>query len=230
MNYLIVNGDDFGASPGINRGILEAHERGILTSTSLMVERTWSEEAAALGRRAVLLSIGLHVELADPPEGHDSGAAIDRQIARFVNLLGRPPTHIDSHKNVHRSPALLASFVDRAGRWGVPLRDHGPVRHVASFYGRWGGETHPEQIGLPGLVRILDAEMATGVTELMCHPGYVDADLRSSYAVEREIELRTLCDSALPALLESRAIKLVGFSGLSRLATSATLAPAQPRP
>ena len=37
MKYLIVNADDFGASAGINRGILEAHERGVLTSTSLMV-------------------------------------------------------------------------------------------------------------------------------------------------------------------------------------------------
>ena len=34
--YLIVNADDFGQSPGINRGIIEAHERGIVTSASLM--------------------------------------------------------------------------------------------------------------------------------------------------------------------------------------------------
>ena len=39
MKYLIVNGDDFGASRGINRGILEAHQDGILTSTSLFVDR-----------------------------------------------------------------------------------------------------------------------------------------------------------------------------------------------
>jgi hypothetical protein len=32
--YLIVNADDFGQSPGINRGIIEAHEHGILTSAS----------------------------------------------------------------------------------------------------------------------------------------------------------------------------------------------------
>ena len=32
MKSLIINGDDFGASPGINRGVIEAHEKGILTS------------------------------------------------------------------------------------------------------------------------------------------------------------------------------------------------------
>src|SRR5206468_2523251 len=58
MKYLIVNGDDFGYGRGINRGIVEAHERGILTSTSLMVKTPWSEEAAALSRSMPDLSVG----------------------------------------------------------------------------------------------------------------------------------------------------------------------------
>ena len=44
---LIVNGDDFGASAGINRGIVESHARGIVTSTSLMVTGRAAREAAA---------------------------------------------------------------------------------------------------------------------------------------------------------------------------------------
>ena len=43
MRYLIVNGDDFGLSPGVSRGIIEAHRHGILTSTSLMVDRPAAE-------------------------------------------------------------------------------------------------------------------------------------------------------------------------------------------
>jgi predicted glycoside hydrolase/deacetylase ChbG (UPF0249 family) len=46
MKYCIVNGDDFGASRGINRGIVEAHCHGVLTSTSLMVNMPATEEAA----------------------------------------------------------------------------------------------------------------------------------------------------------------------------------------
>ena len=44
--HLIVNADDFGYSRGVNRGIIEAHERGIVTSASLMVKQPASEEAA----------------------------------------------------------------------------------------------------------------------------------------------------------------------------------------
>ena len=45
--YLIVNADDLGASASVNRGILEAHERGIVTSASLMVDMPASEEFAS---------------------------------------------------------------------------------------------------------------------------------------------------------------------------------------
>ena len=51
MKRLIVNGDDFGASRGINRGVIEANAKGILTSASMMVDRFASEEAARLGAR-----------------------------------------------------------------------------------------------------------------------------------------------------------------------------------
>ena len=63
MRYLIVNADDFGASHGINRGIVETHQRGILTSTSLLVDTPWSQDAASLAHTAPDLSVGLHVHL-----------------------------------------------------------------------------------------------------------------------------------------------------------------------
>ena len=52
--------------PRHQRGILEAHENGILTSTSLLVDTPWAEEAAKLGRIAPEMSVGLHAHL----DGH----------------------------------------------------------------------------------------------------------------------------------------------------------------
>src|SRR5919198_5155185 len=57
MKYLIVNGDDFGASRGVNRAIVESHRYGILTSTSLLVDVPWSESAAILSRALPGLSV-----------------------------------------------------------------------------------------------------------------------------------------------------------------------------
>ncbi|MGH7149503.1 MAG: carbohydrate deacetylase [Planctomycetota bacterium] len=218
MKYLIVTGDDFGASPGVNRGILEAHRRGILTSTSVMVDMPWSEEAGALARVAPDLSVGLHVQLdgkgeAPTPPG-DCLAEILRQLRRFEELLGRPPTHIDSHHNVHRHPWSLPAFREAAALCARPLRWESAVRCVSSFYGRWGGESHPEQIGVEYLLRLVRTEFGEGATELCCHPGYADPDLRSSYFAEREIERATLCDPAVRAALEERGIALIGFRDL----------------
>ena len=62
---LIVNADDFGLSPGVNAGVVQAHEHGILTSASLMVRSPAAAEAAAYARGAPGLSLGLHVDLGE---------------------------------------------------------------------------------------------------------------------------------------------------------------------
>ncbi|HVH66764.1 MAG TPA: ChbG/HpnK family deacetylase [Gemmatimonadales bacterium] len=221
LKLLIVTADDFGISHGINRGVIEAHGRGILTSTSLLVNRPAAEQAAALGRAYPALSIGLHLEL--DPDGPPASVPteLERQLARFVQLVGTTPTHVDSHHDVHRDPRVLPEVRAWARRVGVPVRGYSRVRHFSKFYGQWGGESHPEQIGVPGLVRLLDAAFADGeggkggsVTELTCHPGYVEPGFTSSYAAEREIELRTLCEPEVRHALEERGIRLIGFRDL----------------
>ena len=56
--FLIVNADDFGLSEGVNRGIIEAHERGIVTSASLMVLKPSAVSAAAYSREHLRLRRG----------------------------------------------------------------------------------------------------------------------------------------------------------------------------
>ena len=57
--YLIVNADDFGQSEGINRGIITAHEKGIVTSASLMVRWDAARQAAKYAGSNRALGIGL---------------------------------------------------------------------------------------------------------------------------------------------------------------------------
>lgn len=224
--YLIVNGDDFGASHGINQGIVEAHRYGILTSASLMVNIPCSEEAARLSRELPDLSVGLHVTLTTedgaPGIGLVSAARcrdeLHCQFQRFRALLDRLPTHLDSHHNVHRDPRLLPHFLDLTRQYDFPLREHSQVRYFPNFYGQWDdGETHLEHIGVESLVKMLESEVGDGITELGCHPGYIDPDFHSSYSLERETELRTLCDPRIRTRLSDLRIELIGFRDLPGL-------------
>jgi chitin disaccharide deacetylase len=211
MKYLIVNGDDFGATPGITRGILEAHQRGILTSTSLLVNRPSSAEAARLGRDLPRLSVGLHVDLTERGDPDRCRAELHQQLDRFVEFVGRLPSHLDAHHNAHHDVCLCPAFLELARQHRLPLRGYSPVRYFAQFYGQWDGVTHLEQVSVESLVRMLKIEVGEGWTELSCHPGYVDADWSSGYSQEREAELRTLCDPRVRAALEERQIRLVSF-------------------
>jgi hopanoid biosynthesis associated protein HpnK len=65
MRRLIVNADDFGITSGVNRGILDAHRRGIVTSATLMACGAKFQEAASLTMQVPELSVGCHVVLVD---------------------------------------------------------------------------------------------------------------------------------------------------------------------
>lgn len=221
MKWLIVNGDDFGASPGINRGILEAHRNGILTSTSVLVHRAASFEVKAVTRSCPDLSLGLHLEL-NPAELARIPEQLDDQLKRFVELVGTLPTHVDSHHNVHRDFRIAPDVRAWAELQGLPLRGFSRVRQLSRFYGHWGGRSHPEQISGTNLLALVDAEVGEGIIELICHPGYVEPEFETSYAAEREIEVRTLCSDVVRQGLLAREIHLIGFRDMPAEAASAS--------
>jgi predicted glycoside hydrolase/deacetylase ChbG (UPF0249 family) len=220
----IINGDDFGASSGVNRGIIEAHRDGILTSASLMINMPGAEEAIELSVANQDLSVGLHVNFTnegdpviDLTDTEAARAELRRQYELFLALMGRPPTHIDSHHNVHRRPDLAPLFLELSERHGLLLREHSPVRYFSTFYGQWDGESHPEHISPQRLVSVLETEIPPGFTELACHPGYVTSEFSSGYAVEREIELRSLCSAMVKQRVAELNIELVNYSQIQSM-------------
>jgi hopanoid biosynthesis associated protein HpnK len=90
VTMAILNGDDFGLSPGINRGIVEAYREGILTSASLMVVGDAFEEAVAWAHENPGLSLGVHLTLVEgipvlPPQQIPSLVTAE---GRFCGSLG----------------------------------------------------------------------------------------------------------------------------------------------
>jgi hopanoid biosynthesis associated protein HpnK len=149
---LIVNGDDFGRCPGVNLGIIEAHRRGIVTSTSLMVNMPAAGDAFALAQEHPDLGVGIHLVFTAgrpilPPEQVPSlvdaeGRFLDQRAwlaaLERVNLgelkaelraqierfreRRELPTHVDCHHFVHVYPPLFAVLVELAAEYGLPMR------------------------------------------------------------------------------------------------------------
>jgi predicted glycoside hydrolase/deacetylase ChbG (UPF0249 family) len=225
--FLIVNADDLGQSFGINRGVIRAHRQGIVTSASLMVRWPVAAEVTMLSQKFPDLSIGLHLDFGewlyrdgdwepryqvvafDDPLGLK--AEVVRQLDAFRRLLGRNPTHIDSHQHVHLDEPLRSIVAECACELAVPVRRfHPEIRYCGDFYGQDSdGSYLHELITIESLLKIL-AGLPPGVTELSCHPSESE-DLDTMYCAERCEELKVLCDPRVREAITSLGIKLCSF-------------------
>ncbi|ACL65662.1 YdjC family protein [Anaeromyxobacter dehalogenans 2CP-1] len=220
MRWLIVNADDLGYDPEIDRGILEAHARGLVTSATAMVETPFA--AAALARAPRSLELGLHA-VVDPGAGRAGAeAALRRQLDRFEALRGAPPTHLDSHKHAHAAPAVREAFCAVAAARALPVRSIDPALRaalraagVATADAFLGDAARRPAWTEDALLAALDA-VGEGVTELMAHPGHAPSHARTSFGAEREIELAALCSPRARARVEARNLRLCGWSAVGR--------------
>lgn len=266
---LIVNADDLGLSPAVNRGIVELHRAGAVTSASLLMNLPSTADALAL-TEGLPLDIGVHLTLTVgrplagglPSLVDGSGAFgkahLARQIARGRLRLaeverewsaqieaflatGRPLAHLDSHLHIHALPWLRRVALRLAWRYGVGavrLRAHGlalwpglplPVGPLA----RWRLPVSAPARALPvstsdhllvltamgpratiANVRRLLRYLPPGLTELVVHPGYVDAELCRLDPLRgpRERELRLLRSAEWAALLAESGVRLTTFA------------------
>lgn len=142
VKRLIVNADDFGFTRGVNAGIVEAFERGILRSTTLMANGPAFDDAIRLARRTPALDVGCHLVLIGGrpltargerfPDsvgglvarlfGSYSVDWIEREFAAQIDKIasaGIQPTHLDTHKHTHLAPPVLESMLRVARRFGI---------------------------------------------------------------------------------------------------------------
>lgn len=252
---LIVNADDFGYTPGVTRGVAQAHREGIVTATTLMTNAPDSDGAGRTARATPSLDVGVHIvftygrplsatervrslvndEGAFPrvsdllrtgrPRSEEALLEARAQYERACVLIGREPTHLDTHHWVHDLPPLEDAMLALAKETGTALRAHdgrqrsrfrdAGVRATDRFVREY---QHAGAIGVDSLVALLEhlADQEAGTVELMCHPGDPDAPLLegSTYAAERGVELRTLTDPTVRAAIDRLDIELVNFSAL----------------
>lgn len=239
MPRLIINADDLGYDPAVSAGIVQAMRTGVVSSTTLMVNLPHSASGAAA---AGGLAVGLHLNLARGrplsrtfPERllHDgefdearvaalpAAAVMEEaraQLAHAEALLGRPATHVDVHRHLHRHPGVLQGLASAARERDLPVRAlDGPMRERLRA---WGVRVTDHFIGDAGaepywtLDRFLRAVegLAAGTTELMCHPGFLPTQVRTGYAEQRVVELQTLTSAEARAALDRAGVDLATFA------------------
>ncbi|HXN23241.1 MAG TPA: ChbG/HpnK family deacetylase [Candidatus Dormibacteraeota bacterium] len=132
MKQLVVNADDFGMSGGINTGILEAHRRGIVTSTTLLANGAAFDHAVTLAKSAPALGIGVHLNLtqgrplSDPATIHSivnkRGEFYSHPALLRRNALGRLRP-----ADVHRE---FAAQIEKVRAAGIDITHFDGHKHV----------------------------------------------------------------------------------------------------
>jgi predicted glycoside hydrolase/deacetylase ChbG (UPF0249 family) len=232
-SYLIVNADDFGYSASVNRGIVQAHERGIVTSTSLMVRWPGAPEAGAYLKTHASLVAGLHVDLGEwayrngewvalyhVVDTHDRAAVqaeVRRQLDVFGQLSSQKPSHLDTHQHVHQREPTRSILTQIGEELGIPVRHFSPgIRYCGDFYGQTTeGDAYADAISVESLLQLLRA-LAPGFTELACHPG-LGNDRNTMYDRERADELTVLCDTRIRTAIDELGIHLCSFRDATRV-------------
>jgi predicted glycoside hydrolase/deacetylase ChbG (UPF0249 family) len=243
VRALIINADDLGYDPEVSRGILESIRRGVVSSTTMMVNTPNAQEAA---EEAGVLAVGLHFNLARygpvsprfPSDFLDRGALSEdlapqlppevvreealAQLDRIEALLHRPATHVDVHKHLHRHPHVLEGLAAAALERQVPVRSiDAPMRERLSSLqvltpDHFIGDAQAAPYWTLDRFRDALENLEEGVTELMCHPGYSPSTLRSGYSHQREVELKTFTSEEARALIERGNITIVDYRALTR--------------
>ena len=129
---LVVTADDLGLTEGVTRGILDAHRRGIVRSTSLLVTFPSSEAAASAGLAERDLELGLHLDLVGGTPASDPARvpSLVRADGRFHRLGAFLARVVTGQVRPAEIAAELRAQVARARSWGVETSAWDSHRHV----------------------------------------------------------------------------------------------------
>jgi predicted glycoside hydrolase/deacetylase ChbG (UPF0249 family) len=133
LKLLVINADDFGFTADVNAGILDAHQRGVLTATTLMAHGAAFDDAVHLAQSHGALDVGVHLTLVGAPRFPETVpelliAMARRQIHIYDELraqiervlaAGIRPTHLDTHKHTHLLPPVLRQVARLSQEFGI---------------------------------------------------------------------------------------------------------------
>ena len=147
---IIINADDFGFSKSINEGIIEAYKEGLISSTTIMINMPYAEDAILKWKENKSLGLGLHINLTQgSPISNNVNSLVDennifhkhRKIeneeivityedayteikAQIEKLLsyGVKIDHLDNHHFIYNNRSIRKALIDLALEYKLPIR------------------------------------------------------------------------------------------------------------
>ncbi len=203
-------------------------------------------EGESVSRPGVMLPATLGGLIAATPSIAEIRSEFRAQVERLLGL-GLHLTHLDTHKHLHLLPAVLEVVANVADEFGIgwvrrPFDATRPTR--GGYRAAVAMAMQPLRIAFDGqfrrarwrttdyfcgfevtgrmdaswLIQTLPA-LPGGIGELVCHPGYCDAQLQAMptrLKRSRERELAALCDQGAARAAERAGIELVSYRDLGR--------------
>ena len=240
VKKLIINADDFGLCDGVTFGILKAHQDGILTSTTCMMNMPHIEEYLSLASHFPHLGLGVHLVLTigqpltmgsfcdENGNFKSRNTYPDRkvivkqdelylewktQIDKFIQLTSKKPTHLDSHHHVHLLPGNIDIALKLAKEYDLPLRQEYYLQKDYEYV-RFSEVFYNQSVSLETINDICHFD--DEIFELMCHPAFVDPFLynHSSYNIQRIKELDILCSQEAKDITKN--IQLINYGQIKK--------------
>ena len=146
-----------------------------------------------------LLTLGLELDHLD--SHHSAGIISPKTISVMIRLAGEYGLPVRKPQSSHQNKAMDAFAISELDKHGIPYLKY------------FNGDFSDNKGSLESLTTIL-TELKTGSTEIMSHPGYVDADLEniSSMVAPRITELNSLCSAEAKQLVIDQHLQLATFA------------------
>lgn len=240
MAKLIVNADDFGYSEGVNYGIISAHKNGIVTSCTVMANMPGFEHGMELIKENPTLRCGVHMTLTcykpilkdhktivdengnffrTPSEEVIKNMDLEEIYREFKAQIEKVRerveiTHLDSHHHVHGLEVLRPVIERIADEYNLPMRQYLEVKLDGVQYANCVGNFYMNNVKEEYFEEHLEEIKENEVTDLMCHPAFIDSFLleSSSYNVQRAKEHKILTSEKVKKFLEDNGVELVNYS------------------
>lgn len=237
---VIVNADDFGLSEAVNHGILKAHKKGIVTSTTIMANMPGFHHGIEIAKANPDLHVGVHLTLtAYKPvlqdhkhivtedgyfrkqgeisqiDTNEAYRELKAQIDKVLNT-GLKIDHLDSHHHIHTLPVLKNVIERLQQEYHLPIRGgftyDTPIQNKTILLDQF----YDEGVTTENFHKMM-SELEDGKTyDLMCHPAFICYFLYhiTSYSMKRIDELHLLCSEEFRQIINEEQIELITYDQL----------------